>query len=153
MLRAPICNLLGMKVPIVQAAIWPAAAPELVAAVCEAGGLGSIGAVFESAESIQKLDSGTREMVAVAMDEHHARLLNLLNLARLKVLGRHLRHFLGALPARWCDGPGLRKRGSRRPCSGSGKVPSPVAFAYSPAWSPDPAPAWLSSVEEHYPGR
>ena len=53
MLRTPVCDLLGMEVPIMQAAIWPATAPELVAAVSEAGGLGSIGAVFESAESIQ----------------------------------------------------------------------------------------------------
>jgi nitronate monooxygenase/enoyl-[acyl-carrier protein] reductase II len=43
-----------MEVPIVQAAIWPATSPELVAAVCEAGGLGSVGAVFESAESVER---------------------------------------------------------------------------------------------------
>src|SRR5829696_9497952 len=100
-----------------------------------------------------ELDSRTREIVAGAMDEHHARLLNLLSFARLKVLSCHLRHLLGALPARLCDGPGLRKRGSRRPCSGSGKDPSPVVFAYSPAWSPDPAPPSLSSAEGRYPGR
>jgi len=78
MLRTPLCNLLEIEVSIVQAAIWPVTAPELVAAVCEAGGLGSIGSVFESAENIQKLDSGTRVMVAGAMDEYYARLLNLL---------------------------------------------------------------------------
>ena len=54
MLRTPVCDLLGMEVPIMQAAIWPATDPKLVAAVCEAGGLGSIGAVFESAESVQR---------------------------------------------------------------------------------------------------
>jgi enoyl-[acyl-carrier protein] reductase II len=54
MLRTPVCQLLGIEVPIVQAAIWPATSPELVAAVCEAGGLGSIGAVFESAESVRE---------------------------------------------------------------------------------------------------
>jgi hypothetical protein len=32
-LRTPACDLLGMEVPIVQAAIWPAMSPELVAAV------------------------------------------------------------------------------------------------------------------------
>jgi enoyl-[acyl-carrier protein] reductase II len=53
MLRTPVCDLLGMEVPIMQAAIWPATSPELVAAVSEAGGLGSIGSVFESAESLQ----------------------------------------------------------------------------------------------------
>lgn len=54
MLRTPICDLLGIEVPIVQAAIWPATAPELVAAVSEAGGLGSVGSVFESAESVER---------------------------------------------------------------------------------------------------
>ena len=54
MLRTPVCDLLGIKIPIMQAAIWPATAPKLVAAVSEAGGLGSIGAVFESAESVQR---------------------------------------------------------------------------------------------------
>jgi enoyl-[acyl-carrier protein] reductase II len=62
MLRTPVCDLLGMKVPILQAAIWPATAPGLVAAVCEAGGLGSIGAVFESAESVQRQIARVREI-------------------------------------------------------------------------------------------
>ena len=51
-----------MEVPIVQAAIWPATSPELVAAVSEAGGLGSIGAVFESAESVQRQMACVREI-------------------------------------------------------------------------------------------
>jgi enoyl-[acyl-carrier protein] reductase II len=62
MLRTPVCDLLGMEVPIMQAAIWPATAPKLVAAVSEAGGLGSIGAVFESAESIQRQIDRVREI-------------------------------------------------------------------------------------------
>src|SRR3712207_5629523 len=62
MMRTPVCDLLGIEVPIVQAAIWPATAPELVAAVSEAGGLGSIGAVFESAESVQRQIARVREM-------------------------------------------------------------------------------------------
>jgi nitronate monooxygenase/enoyl-[acyl-carrier protein] reductase II len=51
-----------MEVPIMQAAIWPATAPKLVAAVCEAGGLGSIGAIFESAESVQRQIERVREI-------------------------------------------------------------------------------------------
>jgi nitronate monooxygenase/enoyl-[acyl-carrier protein] reductase II len=51
-----------MKVPIMQAAIWPATAPELVAAVSEAGGLGSIGSVFESADSVQGQMARVREI-------------------------------------------------------------------------------------------
>jgi enoyl-[acyl-carrier protein] reductase II len=62
MLRTPVCELLDMKVPIMQAAIWPATAPKLVAAVSEAGGLGSIGAVFESAESVQRQIARVREI-------------------------------------------------------------------------------------------
>src|SRR5215212_8486973 len=62
MLRTPVCDLLDMKVPIMQAAIWPATAPELVAAVSEAGGLGSIGSVFESAESVQRQIARVREI-------------------------------------------------------------------------------------------
>ena len=62
MLRTPVCDLLGIEVPIMQAAIWPATAPELVAAVSGAGGLGSIGAVFESAESVQRQMARVREI-------------------------------------------------------------------------------------------
>jgi enoyl-[acyl-carrier protein] reductase II len=71
MLRTPVCDLLGIEVPIVQAAIWPATAPELVAAVCEAGGLGSIGSVFESAESIQKQIARVREITARPFAVNH----------------------------------------------------------------------------------
>jgi enoyl-[acyl-carrier protein] reductase II len=62
MLRTPVCDLLDMKVPIMQAAIWPATAPKLVAAVSEAGGLGSIGSIFESAESVQRQIARVREI-------------------------------------------------------------------------------------------
>ena len=62
MLRTPICDLLDIEVPIMQAAIWPATAPELVAAVSEAGGLGSIGSVFESAESVERQIARVREL-------------------------------------------------------------------------------------------
>jgi enoyl-[acyl-carrier protein] reductase II len=54
MLHTPLCDLLGIELPIVQAAIWPATSPALVAAVSNAGGLGSIGAVFESAASLRQ---------------------------------------------------------------------------------------------------
>ena len=61
-MRTPICDLLDIEVPIIQAAIWPATAPELVAAVSEAGGLGSIGSVFESAESVERQIERVREL-------------------------------------------------------------------------------------------
>jgi nitronate monooxygenase/enoyl-[acyl-carrier protein] reductase II len=50
--------------PIVQAAIWPATAPELVAAVSNAGGLGSLAAVFESAESLRRQLARVRELTS-----------------------------------------------------------------------------------------
>jgi nitronate monooxygenase/enoyl-[acyl-carrier protein] reductase II len=53
-MRTPLCDLLGIEHPIIQAAIWPATASELVAAVSNAGALGSIGAVFESADSLRQ---------------------------------------------------------------------------------------------------
>jgi enoyl-[acyl-carrier protein] reductase II len=62
MLRTPVCEDLGIAVPILQAAIWPATSPELVAAVCEVGGLGSIGSVFESAESVESQMARVREL-------------------------------------------------------------------------------------------
>ena len=52
MLQTQFSKLFDLEVPVLQAAIWPATAPELVAAVSEAGGLGSVGAVFGSAEQI-----------------------------------------------------------------------------------------------------
>jgi NAD(P)H-dependent flavin oxidoreductase YrpB (nitropropane dioxygenase family) len=61
-LRTPIRDLLGVEVPIVQAAIWPATVPELVAAVSEAGGLGGVGSVFESAESVERQIARVREL-------------------------------------------------------------------------------------------
>lgn len=62
MVRTAVCDLLGVEVPVVQAAIWPATSPELIAAVCEAGGLGSIGAVFESAGSVERQIAHVREL-------------------------------------------------------------------------------------------
>ena len=54
MLRTRFCELFEIDACVLQAAIWPATAPELVAAVSEAGGLGSIGAAFGSADEVQK---------------------------------------------------------------------------------------------------
>jgi enoyl-[acyl-carrier protein] reductase II len=71
MLSTPVCDLLGMEVPIMQAAIWPATSPKLVAAVSEAGGLGSIGSVFESAQSIQRQIARVREITARPFAVNH----------------------------------------------------------------------------------
>jgi enoyl-[acyl-carrier protein] reductase II len=42
MLRTPLCDLLGIELPILQAPIGPSASPELAAAVSNTGGLGSV---------------------------------------------------------------------------------------------------------------
>src|SRR5918911_488230 len=70
-LRTPVCDVLGIEVPIMQAAIWPATAPELVAAVSDAGGLGSIGSVFESAESIERHIARVRELTSRPFAVNH----------------------------------------------------------------------------------
>jgi nitronate monooxygenase/enoyl-[acyl-carrier protein] reductase II len=62
MLRTPICDLFELEAPIVQAPIWPATSPELVAAVCEAGALGSLAAVNESAENLGARIERVREL-------------------------------------------------------------------------------------------
>jgi enoyl-[acyl-carrier protein] reductase II len=51
-LRTPFCELLDIEAPILQAAIWPATSPELVAAVSEAGAIGTIAGIFSTAEGI-----------------------------------------------------------------------------------------------------
>jgi enoyl-[acyl-carrier protein] reductase II len=52
MLSTPFCELMGIEVPLLQAAIWPATSPELVAAVGEAGAIGTLGAVFTPADRL-----------------------------------------------------------------------------------------------------
>jgi enoyl-[acyl-carrier protein] reductase II len=66
-----ICDLLGIEVPVMQAAIWPATAPRLVAAVSEAGGLGSIGSVFEPAESVERQIARVRELTGRPLAVNH----------------------------------------------------------------------------------
>jgi enoyl-[acyl-carrier protein] reductase II len=61
MIRTRFCELFGIDAPILQAAIWPATAPALVAAVSEAGGLGSIGAIFSSADDMREQIERVRE--------------------------------------------------------------------------------------------
>ena len=64
MLHTRFCDLFDVEVPVLQAAIWPATSPELVAAVCEAGALGSIGAVFTPAERLQAQIDEVRRLTA-----------------------------------------------------------------------------------------
>jgi enoyl-[acyl-carrier protein] reductase II len=71
MLRTPVCDVLGIEIPVIQAAIWPATAPELVATVSEAGGLGSIGSVFEPAEHVERQIARVREITSKPFAVNH----------------------------------------------------------------------------------
>jgi enoyl-[acyl-carrier protein] reductase II len=62
MLRTSFSELFEIEAPILQAAIWPATSPELVAAVSEAGGLGSIGSVNMSADDVRARIERVREL-------------------------------------------------------------------------------------------
>jgi enoyl-[acyl-carrier protein] reductase II len=54
-MRTPLCDLLGIEAPIVQASIGPWTSPELTAAACEAGALGSLGTALTPAGEVAAL--------------------------------------------------------------------------------------------------
>jgi enoyl-[acyl-carrier protein] reductase II len=54
MLRTRLCELLGIEHPVIQASIGPWSSAELVAAVSNAGGLGSVGTSLWSPEDVRK---------------------------------------------------------------------------------------------------
>ena len=62
MLRTALCDLLGIEYPIIQAAMGPITSAELVAAVSNAGGLGSLGAVERSAKDLRNEIARTRTL-------------------------------------------------------------------------------------------
>ena len=62
MIKTRLCELLGIEAPIIQAAIWPATSPALVAAVGEAGAIGSIAAVFGSADRVRAEINAVRQL-------------------------------------------------------------------------------------------
>ncbi|HZM45542.1 MAG TPA: nitronate monooxygenase [Burkholderiales bacterium] len=53
-LQTPLCDRLGIRLPIIQAPMASAATPEMAAAVCKAGGLGSLGAAYSQPEAMQR---------------------------------------------------------------------------------------------------
>ena len=54
MLRTPFCELFDIEAPVLQAALWPATSPELVAAVSEAGALGTVAAIFSTGDALRE---------------------------------------------------------------------------------------------------
>ena len=54
MSHTPLCDLLSIDIPIVQAPIAPYTSPQLVAAVSNAGGLGSVGTALQSFDIVKR---------------------------------------------------------------------------------------------------
>ena len=52
MLRTPLCDLLDIEYPIIQAGMVAATSADLVAAVSNAGGLGSLGAFLKTTRRV-----------------------------------------------------------------------------------------------------
>jgi nitronate monooxygenase/enoyl-[acyl-carrier protein] reductase II len=78
MLQTPLCTLLGIEFPIIQAGMGAFTSAELAAAVSNAGGLGSVGTFLRPAEDLPqqlaRLRAGTSRPFAVnhlvpALDE------------------------------------------------------------------------------------
>ena len=61
-LHTPLCDLLGIRYPILNAGIGPAAGPELAAAVTNAGGFGVLGGGGMPHEAMRKRVALTREL-------------------------------------------------------------------------------------------
>lgn len=62
MLRTPLCDVLGIEFPVIQAGMGPFTAAELVAAVCNAGGLGSLGASQRPVDDLRRQLALTRTL-------------------------------------------------------------------------------------------
>ena len=107
MLRTQFCELFGIEAPIVQAPICPAVTPELVAAVCGAGGLGSIGAVFGSAEHVRGQIDRVRALTDRPFAVNHV--VPVLDEAAFAATrGRRPSRSRSGIPARWCGGCATR---------------------------------------------
>ncbi|MEM9566599.1 MAG: nitronate monooxygenase [Actinomycetota bacterium] len=61
-LHTPLCDRLGIDVPIISAGMGPIAGPDLVAAVSNAGGLGVLGCTSMSADEVRAVIRRTREL-------------------------------------------------------------------------------------------
>jgi len=62
MIKTPLCDLLGIRYPIIQGGMAWVATPELAAAVSNAGGLGIVGAGSAPPEVVRRMLRRTREL-------------------------------------------------------------------------------------------
>jgi nitronate monooxygenase/enoyl-[acyl-carrier protein] reductase II len=70
-LRTPVCDLLGIEIPIFQAGMSTYTTPELVAAVSNAGGLGIIGALFREPDEVREQITRVRELTSRPFGVNH----------------------------------------------------------------------------------
>jgi nitronate monooxygenase len=63
-LRTPLCQVLGIEVPIIQAPIGSATCPALAAAVSNAGGLGTLALTWRTTEETRRMIRETRELTS-----------------------------------------------------------------------------------------
>ncbi|MGA7910573.1 MAG: nitronate monooxygenase [Candidatus Dormiibacterota bacterium] len=70
-LHTPVCDLLGIDVPILQAGMAGCTTPELVAAVSNAGGLGIIGGLRMSADQLRNDIRRVRELTTRPFGVNH----------------------------------------------------------------------------------
>ena len=61
-LRTPLCDQLGIDVPVISAGMGPIAGPDLVAAVSNAGGLGVLGCTSMTPDEVRAVIRRTREL-------------------------------------------------------------------------------------------
>src|SRR5216683_1291796 len=54
MLKTPLCDLLGIDVPIILAPMGTCTSAEFAAAVCDQGGLGGIGSLFRATAAVKR---------------------------------------------------------------------------------------------------
>ena len=62
LLHTPLCDRLGIDVPIISAGMGPIAGPDLVAAVSNAGGLGVLGCTSMTPDEVRSVIRRTREL-------------------------------------------------------------------------------------------
>ena len=62
MLKTPLCDLLGIEVPIILAPMGSATSAEFAAAVSNEGGLGGIGSLFRTTDAIKRDIDAVREL-------------------------------------------------------------------------------------------
>lgn len=71
MLHTPVCDLLGIETPIIQAGMGSFTSAELVAAVSNAGGLGSVGAGLRSVDDLRDQLARVRELTDCPFAVNH----------------------------------------------------------------------------------